>query len=406
MKRKILIILILFRFGIGISQTPISLETAYEKALKNNLNLKSGQLEISYQDRIKNTYKTIEPLNISGEIGQINSAYTDNRFSINQTFRFPGFYERQKQVLLEEWKNALFSLDLQKWQLKKEISLIYNELNYQDEKQKLLERADSIYANYYRVVELRFKKGESNILEKTTAENYRNKAKIQLQKLFRDQEITLYQFNYLINDQEVYIHQKSGSFYTGLDDLGTGFSGNPLILKQLEQQKNIEKAKLSVEKAKLLPVFNIAYNNSSMYGTGADDLFYNHSKRFHSGSIGIGIPIFNTAQKSIIEGQEINQKIAQNNYEIGLRSLKKQYAETFTEYQKLKSEQDYYKTKGLENTKTILNAANQLYGKGEINYLEWTVLVNQSLEIENKYIDNQKVLNEKIIELNSLKSEN
>jgi hypothetical protein len=67
-------------------------------------------------------------LNISAEVGQINSAYTDN-FSINQTIRLPKFYNAQKTLLLEEWKSSVLNLNLQKWQLKKEISLVYNDLN-------------------------------------------------------------------------------------------------------------------------------------------------------------------------------------------------------------------------------------------------------------------------------------
>jgi outer membrane protein TolC len=79
---------------------------------------------------------------------------------------------------------------------------------------------------------------------------------------------------------------------------------------------------LLAEKAKLIPSFNLAYNNTSMYGNGADDKFYNHSTRFHSGMIGVGIPVFNSAQKSVIEAQKINQQIAENNYQLGLVNLK------------------------------------------------------------------------------------
>ena len=384
------------------AQTPISVESAYEKAFKNNLNLKSGQLRIDYQDKIKKSYAVVDPLNVSGEIGQFASAYTDNKFSVNQTFRLPGFYNSQKQVLIEEWKNSMLTLDVQKWQLKREIALIYNELNYQTEKEKLLLRADSIYTNYYKRAELRLKKGESNILEKTTAENYRSQAEIQLANLKKDREISLYQFNYLINDQTLYSNQNS-SFYemNGLNQ-DLNYAGNPVVLKQLEQQKNIELAKLNAEKSKLLPTFNVGYNNSSMFGTGADDQFYDRSARFHSGMVGVGIPLFNGAQKSLIEGQKINQLIAENNYELGSRSLKNQYASLFGEYEKLKSETDYYKSKGLKNAETIMKTANRLYYEGEINYLEWSILINQSLDIQNKLIDTQKILNAKIIELNNL----
>ena len=384
------------------AQTPISLESAYEKAFKNNLNLKNGQLRIDYQDKIKKSHAVIDPLNVSGEIGQFVSAYTDNKFSVNQTFRLPGFYNSQKQVLMEEWKNSMLNLDLQKWQLKKEIALIYNELNYQTEKEKLLLRADSIYTNYYKRAELRLKKGESNILEKTTAENYRSQAEIQLANLKKDREVSLYQFNYLINDETMYSNENSNFYEINAPNQDLNYAGNPIVLKQLEQQKAIELAKLNAEKSKLLPTFNIGYNNSSMYGTGADDKFYERSARFHSGMIGVGIPLFNGAQKSLIEGQKINQLIAENNYELGSRNLKNQYATLFGEYEKLKSETDYYKSKCLKNAETIMKTANRLYYEGEINYLEWSILINQSLDIQNKLIDTQKLLNEKIIQLNNL----
>ena len=61
----------------------------------------------------------------------------------------------------------------------------------------------------------------------------------------------------------------------------------------------------------------------SMYGTGADDKFYERSARFHSGMVGIGLPVFNSAQKSVIEAQKINQQIAENNYQLGSLKLKK-----------------------------------------------------------------------------------
>ncbi|MCP2038646.1 TolC family protein [Chryseobacterium sp. HSC-36S06] len=403
MKPKYLSLFLILFFIKSFSQTPISLENAYDRAIQNNLNLKSGQLKIDYQNRIQNSAVAIDPLNITGEIGQINSAYVDNAFSVNQMLRLPKFYKTQKQVLTEQWKNAMLGLDVQKWQLKREIALVYNNLNYLDEKQKLLKITDSIYSNYYKRSELRLKAGESNILEKTTAEAYRSQAEIQLQSLLKDREISLYQFNYLINDGEIYQNEK-GSFYLLNLDFDENFSGNPLVLSQLEHQKNIENARLEAEKAKLLPSLNFGINSTTMKGNGSDDKYYNGTHRFQSGLVGVALPVFNSAQKSLIEGQKINQQIADNNYDIAVRDFKNRYAKTYGEYQKLKSEIDYYKAKGLKNAQTILFTADLLSKEGEINYLEYTILVNQSLDIQNRYIDAQNNLNEKIIELNNLKN--
>lgn len=388
--------------GWGFAQTPISLEEAYDKALKNNLTLKSGELRIQAQEKLKKAHLTLDPLSISGEYGQMNSIYADNRVSVSQTIRLPKFYNAQKEVYLAEWKNQMLMLDIQKWQLKKQMGLVYNQLKYIDEKKKLLKKADSIYSQYYKRADLRLKKGESNVLEKATAENLRSQAELQLKALERDRQIAEYQFNFLINEGTPYTNEK-GKY--GIMDfrMGAGeYMGNPIVLKQLDQERSIQNARLQAERARLVPSFTIGYNNMSMYGNGADNNFYERSKRFHSGVIGVGIPIFNTAQKALIENQKVNQLIAENNYQLGVINLKNEYAKFYGEYQKLLTEMDYYTSKGLTNSELIITTANRQFYEGEINYLEWTMLINQALDIQNRNIDTLKKLNDQIIELNAL----
>ena len=405
MKNKFLKITMFLIFGIGFSQTPISLEIAIDKAFKNNLNIKSGTLRIDYQNKMQKSAVIIDPLNISGEIGQMNSAYVDNKISVSQTIRLPKFYNAQKTVLMEEYKNSLLHLDLQKWQLKKEISLIYNELNYFDGKKKLLKKADSIFTQYFNRADLRLKKGESNLLEKATAENLRSQAEMQLKSLEKDREISIQKLSFLINDGTFYQNENAKYGILNLENLNAEYAGNPLILKQLEQEKNIQNAKLLAEKAKLSPSLNLGVNSMTMKGNGADEKYYNATHRFQSGFVGVGIPVFNSAQKSVIEAQKVNQLIAENNYQLGLVNLKNQYLQNLGQFQKLNDEVSYYQKTGLQNSESILKTANNQYFNGEINYLEWTLLVTQAFEIQNKYIDRLKETNDKIIEINSLKNE-
>ena len=405
MKNKFLKITMFLIFGIGFSQTPISLETAIDKAFKNNLNIKSGTLRIDYQNKMQKSAVIIDPLNISAEIGQMNSFYVDNKFSVSQTIRLPKFYNAQKTVLMEEYKNSLLHLDLQKWQLKKEISLVYNELNYFIEKKKLLKKADSIFTQYFNRADLRLKKGESNLLEKATAENLRSQAEMQLKSLEKDREISIQKLSFLINDGNLYQNENTNYGILNLENLNAEYAGNPLILKQLEQEKNIQNAKLLAEKAKLSPSLNLGVNSMTMKGNGADEKYYNATHRFQSGFVGVGIPVFNSAQKSVIEAQKVNQQIAENNYQLGLVNLKNQYLQNLGQFQKLNNEISYYQKTGLQNSESILKTANNQYFNGEINYLEWTLLVTQAFEIQNKYIDRLKETNDKIIEINSLKSE-
>lgn len=388
---------ILFFLLIGIkvsAQISVTLDEAYSKAIVNNLDVKGAELRVNFQDRLKKSAVILDPLNISSDIGQIDTKDMDYEFSVSQTFRFPSFYKRQKQVLREEWQNSLVSVNLQKWQIKKELGLIFNNLNYLDKKKYLLEKMDSIYTQYFNRAELRLKKGETNLLEKATAENLKSQINIQLFNIKKDKEIVLQQLNLLINGKEYYTNKKE-DFFVEKINFSENDINNHWIIQQLEQQKNIEQARLGVEKSKLQPYFSLGYNNIAKRETG-------ELMRLHNVSVGFNIPIFNSGQKAIIEGQKVNQLIAENNKQIGVRELKKQFVELNGNYEKLKSQVDYYQQKGLKNSEEIIKTANYQFYRGEINFLDWSILVNQALDIQNLYIDKVKELNDKTIELNSL----
>lgn len=97
-KLSVIIALFVTLWGAKAQQS-ISLEEAYQKILDNNLNLKGGALKIDAQKILKQSAFNLDPLNVSAEFGQFNTDKADHKFSVSQNFRFPGFYQKQKQVL-------------------------------------------------------------------------------------------------------------------------------------------------------------------------------------------------------------------------------------------------------------------------------------------------------------------
>ena len=63
---------------------------------------------------------------------------------------------------------------------------------------------------------------------------------------------------------------------------------------------------------------------------------------------------------------------------------------------------NYFETIGLKNADLIFKAANQQFLNGEIDYLKWAFLVNQSIDIQSNYYDALNNLNESIIQINYL----
>ena len=274
--------------------------------------------------------------------------------------------------------------------------MFYNYLSLK-EKEKLLQKADTLFSKFFDKANLRLQKGESNILEKSTAETQKTNVTIQLKQLQSEIEIVKQAFQLLLNSEEVYIPNSSNLKAT-LEN--SKIEENP-ILKFLEQQKKIVSAESVLQKSKLLPEINIGYNNNSFKGIGLDD-----TKRFHSAQIGLGIPLFGGSQKAKINASKVAENIAESEYQTQVLNLKTEYNKLLNQYNSNLEIVNYFELNNIKNSKIITDVANKQFINGDINYLDFVMLVNQSISIQSSYIEAVKLLNETIISLNYLNSKN
>ena len=200
MKNKIHIsVIICIICGSIFSQSKINLKDAIETSLQNNLKIKNQKLNTAYLQKMTKTGYDIPNTGIIGEYGQFNSNVNDLKVGVSQNIKFPTVYKRQKLLLVEEAKIGEWNEALQRKELTKQVTSVFYELTYLKEKEKLLLKSDSIYSEFLRKSTLRFDKGESNVLEKATAENQSGQIKIQLQEVQSDYKIVQLQFKMLLN---------------------------------------------------------------------------------------------------------------------------------------------------------------------------------------------------------------
>ena len=348
------------------------------------------------------TAASIPQANVVGEYGQMNSYYYDNRFGVSQSFNFPTVYANQKQLLNEEWNSSLFNVALKEADTKKIVRQVFYLFLYLKSKENLLLKNDSIYAEFLEKANMRFSKGESNILEKATAESQRGTIAIQLKQLQQDIDITRLQFKLVLNTVTDFVPTETNlklNLEVSADN--NAVNQHPL-LKMMEQQKKIFMISRKLERSKLLPDFNIGYSNMTMKGTGSDNKTYTSSTRFQSVQLGLGIPLFFGAQKAKVNAAKISQSISENLYELEKMQLQNQYQRLLSQHQANVSAVNYYETTGLKNVKLIFETANKQFVNGEIDYLDWVMLTNQAINLQSNYIDAIKNLNETIIQINYL----
>lgn len=400
---KAAIIVLILAFGSSANaQTPITLQSAIDVALKNNLSIKNEKLKVDYQKSLINTAKMLPSANISGEFGQINSIYADTQFGLGQSFSFPKLYESQKNLYNEHWKSSELNVKMTEQMLKKQVTQTFYQLLYLQQKSQLLQFADSLYAAFYNRAELRLAKGESNVLEKLTAENQLGQIRIQLAQLKQDFEVQQLHFQFLLNSTTPFVPLESSfkmavNYKADIESL----KEHP-TMKFLSQQQQIADAMIDIEKKKLMPTMSLNYNNGSIRGTGADNKVYGGFYRFQSIQVGVGIPIFTAAQKAKINSEKVNKLVAESSYSVGLQSLNSAYRTAIVEHEKFLKTVEYFEKTALNNSTLISTTAQQQLVNGNINYLEWVTLVNQATAIRNDYIEAIKNLNESAIQINYL----
>lgn len=384
------------------AQNRISLESAIDSAVKNNLSLEAASREVDYYRALKNSGMDIDKTNVEFEYGRFNSVANDNRFAISQTIQFPTVYAHQNAI--NKVNIALSEAD--RYQREVEIKTRVRQLFYQllilRGKVNLLAEADSIYGGFLTKTRLRFKTGDIDVIELSTIENQRLQIHSQLKLLQADYTMFLNQLKAVMNTQSVFEPIDDSIIYNTIVNNSASIEQNSALKVSLERYHLSEQQK-KLEASKLLPSISAGYNNASIIGwqpTGLNtERYYSGSDRFTSVYFGVGIPLFYGAQKSKIVASERlrSQRLVEVN---ALRQQLRLELEAYIKsYQQRKESVDTYLNKMLPNAAAIINSANNKLAMGEIGYLEWTILINHAVQVRNEYLNTVQQMNEAAFEI-------
>ncbi|MTG97518.1 CusA/CzcA family heavy metal efflux RND transporter [Myroides sp. BIT-d1] len=405
MKKKKAITAVVVFLGLGLTvnaQTPITIENAISQAIEHNSSIRTEKLKTEYAKAFIKTSTDIPQTTLTGEFGQINGPYTDNKFTVTQEIAFPTVYNRQKKVFKAEYQQSIYDLELKTFELKKAVTQGFYDFMYWQEKENLLLKADSLYANFYNKAALRLQKGESNILEKTTAQNQQMSIQAQLSEVQKTKKLILVELRYLLNtaeDIKPVVQEQRAVLNTIENDL----ENNP-VLQAIENQKAIAEGQTKLERSKQLPNIQATYNNSSFMGLAANDVYYDRNNRFHAFQVGISLPLFTSGQRGRIKSAQKAEEVAAAEYTTAKELMNSRYQQLLVSHQSNAEVLTHYENFSFANADTIAKTAQLQFINGDINYLEYVMLINQSIETVNRYLDTLKMYNDNVIQINYLTS--
>ena len=398
------VIVLIFCLGFSANaQNNLGLNDCIELALKQNLSLKAEQLQADYVQQLKGTAWNLPKTDIQYHFGQINSLYQDNLFNASQSMQFPTVYVQQYKLNDKEWKAQVVQVSWKQSEMRKEVRLLFFDYVYLNEKLKLLTYSDSIFNAFSTISNLRFNAGESNVLEKSAAESQLGQINLQLQELKLAIAQNQIQMQWLIQaDKPIGLTYSEPKLIMPVKIDSSLLSNNPLLTYQ-NIQKSMSENRIKLEKSKLLPDLYFGYNNMSLLGIGANDVLYTSRKsRFQLLQLGIGIPIFYGAHQSSVKAAKIGLKKSETQLQLLSSSIQNQFKKANLGLITQQNALSYYENTALKNAKLIITTADIQFKNGEINYLQWVMLVNSAINIQNQYLESLKKFNDYSIELQYL----
>ena len=158
-------------------------------------------------------------------------------------------------------------------------------------------------------------------------------------------------------------------------------------------------ASTKAERAKLLPTIDLGYYNTSMRGSGADNVIYDASTRFHMGQVGLGIPLFFGSQQARVKAGKLGQQAAQTRLEATRVELNNRWQLAVSDYRAALDQLQLMESTALPSAKALEEAASLRISVGDIDPVDWVMLMDKVVALRMQHLDAIDQLNNSIIQI-------
>jgi len=367
----------------------LSIEDAVQTALKNNLGIKSAEYQIEYYKELKKTGSDIGKLSATWMHGQYNSFYQDNNLTLSQNIPFPTTISNQVKLGKEQVIGAQQNLVVQQNNLAYQVKSVYYQLLYQTALKKLFLSQDSLYSDFAKASTLRYKTGESNLLEKTTSETQLMDLHNQQKQNEADIQISSTQLQALLKSENA-IEASDDFVKRNLpNELDSSTQNNP-SLKLMKQEVNINQQFKRVERSKIMPDLMVGFFAQSLTGWMANanhvDEFYPRSKTFTGFELGLAVPLWARPNIARAKAASFQEEASRKNAEQFETMLNGNYQQALRELDKNILNINYYETSALQNGNLLLAQAKKAFREGEIAYIEYLQALKNYNAIRSGYL--------------------
>ena len=388
----IILLLLSTSFAFSQNSNP-ELDSLLSKAIQNNKGIKAAQLQLDKAKTNIKTANTFDKTNIYYSYDQNNLALNElplRVFGVQQRFAFPTVYGAQKKVFSSEYEKEKASFEIQKNKLSLAVAKSYQHIVYLQHQEKLYQYLDSLYQNFSKASDRRFELGETNYLEKITAQAKFRQIRTKLSQIENDKkaQYELLQSLLQIDETIVVKSNKITPVESSIDE-----TSKTLYTSYLESITSNYKSQIMLQKQHWLPDINLDYFQGRNNGL---------SQSLYGFQVGVAVPI-------LFSGQVAKSKVAQlelQSWEQQKQNesikIEKYITQKKNELAKHQEAINYYNQYGKKLSDEIIKVGNNSYKHGEIDFFQYIQSLENATTIQVDYLDTILQFNQTQLDLQYL----
>ncbi|MEP2026224.1 MAG: CusA/CzcA family heavy metal efflux RND transporter [Reichenbachiella sp.] len=395
MKPKALVLLIFLLPTLSIAQdSTLTLDEAQQLAKANNASLKASELKIRKSEALVGTAIDIEKTNVYYNYDQNNIAANNNPlkvWGVQQNFQFPTAYDSRKKLKESEVLLSQRAYEIADFLLEKQVSKAYYQILYLQNLEQQYIILDSIYDRFAQAAKRKLELGETDYLERLTAESKQNEIQLELDQVNQDVASAYLELaKWMQSNDNFEIANTALSKIEiikldTLDHIGIQYYDGIVSSKELASK---------LEKSQWLPNLQLEY----FRGTNS----FSNAQNYNGFQIGLGIPLFYGSQKAKVHASYLEKdriQLEAQNYKIELQAKLDQLLIDLAKYDKAIQT---YKYSGEALADALLHTATRSYESGEIDFFQYIQTMDRGIQIKVAHLKSLQQYNETAIEINYL----
>ena len=387
-------------------------QQAVTQALQANTTVTAAQRSLEAQQALRRTATDVGRTTVGVTYGQYNSYRKDNQFNVSQSFSLPRVYRSQRQLLEAQVGGQQLTLAQVQAELRRQVRLNYEQAVYARHRVQVLRGQDSLYTEFLRAAQLRFKTGEVARLEPATALVQQGETRALIAQARTGYQVAQRQLQALLQQRQAVC--VADSLLRPLEPVVLPAAGDTARLAQnpeLQVQRQLiaqRQAATRTEQALGLPNVTLGYFNQSLIGpqtvggVGGAETYYAGSDRFQGVQASVGIPLLRGPQKGRVQAARLQEQVADAGYRRLRAELSGRLDELVARHAEQQQRLAFYQQTALPQADVIVRLSTRAFKAGETGYAEYLLNLERALTLRTTYLDVLLEHNQTVIELDYL----